>query len=134
MKAKPKTVETIDDYISEFPKDVQAILKRIRTTIRKAAPEAQEAIKYQIPTYVQNGNLVHFGAYKTHIGFYPTSKAIVKFKTELSPYAGAKGTVRFPLDKPIPYDLIGRIAKSRVQDNLTKAKAKGKKKAARKTS
>jgi uncharacterized protein YdhG (YjbR/CyaY superfamily) len=128
MKEKPKALETIDEYISAFPKDVQAILKKVRTTIRKAAPDAEEAIKYQIPTFVQNGNLVHFGAYKTHIGFYPTSKAIVKFKKELSPYAGAKGTVRFPLDKPIPFDLIGRIAKSRVQDNVAKAKAKGKKK------
>ena len=127
MKAKPKKVETIDEYISEFPKDVQAVLKRIRSTIRKAAPNAQEAIKYQIPTFVQNGNLVHFGAYKAHIGFYPTSKAVVKFKKELSPYAGGRGTVRFPLDKPIPYDLIGRIARSRVQDNM--AKAKGAKKA-----
>lgn len=122
MKERAKKVETIDEYISEFPKDVQAILKRIRTTIKKAAPDAEEAIKYQIPTFVQNGNLLHFGAYKTHIGFYPTSKAIVKFKKELSPYAGAKGTVRFPLDKPIPYDLIGRIAKSRVQDNVAKTK------------
>jgi len=128
MKEKPAKVETIDDYISEFPKDVQAILKKIRVTIRKAAPDADEAIKYQIPTFVQNGNLVHFGAYKTHIGFYPTSKAIAKFKKELSAYAGAKGTVRFPLDKPIPFDLIGRIARSRVQDNVAKAKVKGKKK------
>jgi uncharacterized protein YdhG (YjbR/CyaY superfamily) len=126
MKEKPKQVETIDEYISEFSGDVQAILKKIRAVIRKAAPDAAEAIKYQIPTFVQNGNLVHFGAYKTHIGFYPTSKAIAKFKKELSPYAGAKGTVRFPLDEPIPYDLIGRIAKSRVQDNLAKAKAKRK--------
>lgn len=128
MKEKPKTVKTIDEYISESPKDVQPILKKIRATIRKAAPEAQEAIKYQIPTFVLNGNLVHFGAYKTHIGFYPTSKAIVKFKQELSPYAGAKGTVRFPLDQPIPYELIGKIAKSRVQDNLAKAKGRVKQK------
>jgi uncharacterized protein YdhG (YjbR/CyaY superfamily) len=126
MKEKPKKVETIDEYISEFPKGVQAILKKIRAAIRRAAPDAEEAIKYQIPTFVQNGNLVHFGAYKEHIGFYPTSKAIVKFKKELSAYAGAKGTVRFPLNKPIPYDLISRIVKSRVQDNLTKAKARGK--------
>jgi uncharacterized protein YdhG (YjbR/CyaY superfamily) len=126
MKEKPKKVETIDEYISEFPRGVQAILKKIRTTIRNAAPDAEEAIKYQIPTFVQHGNLLHFGAYKTHIGFYPTSKAIVKFNKELSPYAGAKGTVRFPLDEPIPYDLIGRIAKSRVKDNLAKAKTRGK--------
>ena len=127
MKEKPKTVGTIDGYIAGYPKDVQAILQKIRTTIRMAAPDAEEAMKYQIPTFVQNGNLVHFGAYKNHIGFYPTSKAIAKFKKELSAYAGAKGTVRFPLDKPIPFGLIGKIVKSRVQDNLTKGKTKGKK-------
>jgi uncharacterized protein YdhG (YjbR/CyaY superfamily) len=127
MKEKPKTVATIDEYIAGYPKDVQAILQKIRTTIRKAAPDAAEAMKYQIPTLVQNGNLVHFGAYKNHIGFYPTSKAIAKFKKDLSAYAGAKGTVRFPLDKPIPLGLISKIVKSRVQDNLTKAKTKGKK-------
>ena len=128
MKEKLKTAETIDDYIAGFPKDVQALLKKIRTTIRKAAPDAEEAIKYQIPTFVQNGNLVHFAAYKNHVGFYPASKAIARFKKELSAYEGSKGTVRFPLDKPIPLGLIGKIVKSRVQDNLTKAKAKGKKK------
>ena len=127
MKEKSKPVATIDEYIAGYPKDVQAILQKIRTTIKKAAPDAEEAMKYQIPTFVQNGNLVHFGAYKTHIGFYPTSKAIAKFKKELSAYAGAKGTVRFPLDKPIPFGLISKIAKSRVKDNLTKAKTKGKK-------
>jgi uncharacterized protein YdhG (YjbR/CyaY superfamily) len=127
MKEKPKTVATIDEYIAGYPKDVQAILQKIRTTIRKAAPDAAEAMKYQIPTLVQNGNLVHFGAYKNHIGFYPTSKAIAKFKKDLSAYAGAKGTVRFPLDKPIPFGLISKIVKSRVQDNLTKAKTRGKK-------
>lgn len=124
---KEKAAATIDEYIAGFPKDIQAVLKKVRVTIRKAAPDAEEAIKYQIPTFVQNGNLVHFGAYKTHIGFYPTPKAITKFKKELSAYAGAKGTVTFPLDKPIPLGLISKIVKSRVQDNLTKTKAKGKK-------
>jgi uncharacterized protein YdhG (YjbR/CyaY superfamily) len=124
MKEKQATVETIDEYIAGFPQDIRALLEKIRTTIRKAAPVAEEAIKYQIPTFVQNGNLVHFAAYKHHIGFYPTSKAITKFKKELSPYAGAKGTVRFPLDKPIPFGLISRIVKSRVQDNFKKAKEK----------
>jgi uncharacterized protein YdhG (YjbR/CyaY superfamily) len=127
MQANQKPAETMDEYIAGFPKNIQTILKKIRATIRKAAPNAEEAIKYQIPTFVQNGNLVHFAAYEHHIGFYPTSKAIVKFKKELSPYEQSKGTIRFPLDKPIPLDLIGRIAKSRVQDNLTKAKAKGRK-------
>jgi uncharacterized protein YdhG (YjbR/CyaY superfamily) len=127
MQANQKPAETMDEYIAGFPKNIQTILKKIRATIRKAAPNAEEAIKYQIPTFVQNGNLVHFAAYEHHIGFYPTSKAIVKFKKELSPYEQSKGTIRFPLDKPIPLDLIGRIAKSRVQDNLRKAKAKGRK-------
>ncbi|HKP35576.1 MAG TPA: DUF1801 domain-containing protein [Pyrinomonadaceae bacterium] len=124
LKEKQKTVETIDEYIAEFPKEIQTILTKIRLTVRKAAPQAAEAIKYGIPTYVLNGNLLHFAAYKNHIGLYPTSKAIVKFKKELSPYAGAKGTVRFPLDKPIPLGLISKIVKSRVKDNLTKVKAK----------
>jgi len=126
MKEKEKTAETIDEYIAGFPKEIQTILTKIRLTVRKAAPQAAEAIKYQIPTFVQNGNLVHFAAYKHHIGFYPTSRAITKFKKELSPYAGAKGTVRFPLDKPIPLGLISKIVKSRVKDNLTKVKAKKK--------
>jgi uncharacterized protein YdhG (YjbR/CyaY superfamily) len=128
MQANQKPAETMDEYIAGFPKDIQIVLKKIRATIRKAAPDAEEAIKYQIPTFVQNGNLVHFAAYKHHIGFYPTSKAIVKFKKELAPYEQSKGTIRFPLDRPIPLGLIGRIAKSRVQDNLMKAKAKVKKK------
>ena len=126
MKEKQKTAETIDEYIAGFPKEIQTILTKIRLTVRKAAPLAAEAIKYQIPTFVQNGNLVHFAAYNHHIGFYPTSKAITKFKKELSAYAGAKGTVRFPLDKPIPLGLISKIVKSRVKDNLTKVKAKKK--------
>jgi len=126
MKEKQKTAETIDDYIAGFPKEIRTILTKIRSTIRKAAPQAEEAIKYQIPTFVQHGNLVHFAAYKHHIGFYPTSKAIVKFEKELSAYAGAKGTVRSPLDKPIPLGLISKIVKSRVRDNLAKEKAKKK--------
>ena len=117
---------TIDEYIADFPRDVQAVLQKIRTTIKKAAPGADETIKYQIPTFTLNGNLVYFGGFKTHIGFYPTSKAIAKFQKELSHYAGAKGTVRFPLDKPIPYDLITRIVKFRVRESQAKAKAKGK--------
>jgi uncharacterized protein YdhG (YjbR/CyaY superfamily) len=108
----------IDEYIAGFPDDVQTILEKIRTTIRKAAPDAEERISYQIPTFTLKGNLVHFAAFKNHIGFYPTPTGIEKFKKELSVYEGAKGSVRFPLDKPIPYDLIGRIVKFRVQENL----------------
>jgi uncharacterized protein YdhG (YjbR/CyaY superfamily) len=96
-------------------------------TIRQAAPGAEEAIKYQIPTFTLEGNLVHFGAYKKHIGFYPTPSGIEKFQNELSAYEGAKGSVKFPLDKPVPFDLISRIVAFRVQENLDKAATKGKK-------
>ena len=119
--------QTIDEYIAGFPRDVQAVLQKVRAAIKKAAPDADETIKYQIPTFTLNGNLVHFGGYKTHIGFYPTPNAIAKFQKELSRYEGAKGTVRFPLDKPIPYDLITRIVKFRVQESQATAKAKVKK-------
>jgi uncharacterized protein YdhG (YjbR/CyaY superfamily) len=122
------TAKTIDEYIAAFPKDVQEILEKVRATIHKAAPNAEETINYGIPTFTLNGNLVHFAAFKKHIGFYPTPSGIEKFKVELSGYEGAKGSVQFPLDKPIPYDLISRIVTYRVKDNLEKAAAKGKKK------
>ena len=131
MEPNKTSPTTIDDYIADFPKDIQVILKKIRATIKKAAPQAEEAIKYQMPTFVLEGNLVHFAAFKNHIGFYPVSTGIEKFKKELSVYKGAKGSVQFPLDQPVPYELIGKITKFRVQENLEKAKAKGKKKAAR---
>jgi len=120
--------KTIDEYIASSPKDVQAILKKIRATIKKAAPKAEETINYGIPTFTLNGNLVHFAGFKSHIGFYPTPSGIGKFKKELSVYEGAKGSVKFPLDKPIPYGLITRIVKFRVKENLERAEAKGKKK------
>ena len=124
-----KTVPTsIDEYIAAFPQDVQAILEKIRETIRNAAPDAEEKISYQLPTFTQKGNLVHFGAFKNHIGFYPASTGIEKFKNELSAYQWAKGSVQFPFDMPIPYSLIGRIVKFRVRENLEREKAKGKKK------
>lgn len=110
----------IDEYIEGFPKDVQKILEKIRMTIRKAAPAAEETIKYQIPTFTMKGNLVHFAAYKKHVGFYPAPKGIEKFKKEVSMYESGKGTLQFPLDKPIPYDLITRIVKFRVQEQLKK--------------
>src|SRR4051812_24654896 len=102
----------MDEYIAAFPQDIRAILEKIRSAIRKAAPNAEEAIKYQMPTFVLDGNLVHFAAYKNHIGFYPTSRAIAKFQKELSAYEHSKGTIRFRLDKPIPLGLIARIVKS----------------------
>jgi uncharacterized protein YdhG (YjbR/CyaY superfamily) len=113
VKKKVSHIE-IDQYISNFPKDVQAILKKIRGTISKAAPDATEAIKYGIPTFVLNKNLVHFAGYKRHIGFYPTPSAIEKFREELSEYENAKGSIKFPLDKPIPYDLIKKMVLFRV--------------------
>ncbi len=128
MTANKTGPKDIDEYIAGFPKEIQEILEKIRTTIRKAAPDAEEAIKYQIPTFTLKGNLVHFAAFKKHIGFYPAPGGIEKFKDELSAYEGAKGSVRFPLDKPIPYDLISDIVMFRVKDNLERAEAKGKKK------
>lgn len=115
-----KQFTTIDEYIRTFPVEVQAILEKMRQTIRKAAPEAVEAISYQMPTFKLNGNLVHFAAFKKHIGFYPTSSGIEAFKKELSPYKWAKGSVQFPLDKPIPFDLVQRIVVFRVKENLRK--------------
>jgi len=112
--------KTIDEYIKTFPSDVQSILEKMRLTIRKAAPEAVEAISYQIPTFKLNGNLVHFAAFKKHIGFYPTSSGIRAFKKQLSPYKGATGSVQFPIDKPIPYDLVKKITIFRVKESLRK--------------
>jgi uncharacterized protein YdhG (YjbR/CyaY superfamily) len=117
----------IGEYIAGFPRDVQALLEQIRMTIREAAPDAVEAIKYRMPTFTLKGNLVHFAAFKKHIGFYPAPRGIEAFKDELSVYEGAKGSVRFPLDKPIPFDLIRRIVKFRVEKDLERAEAKGKK-------
>ena len=127
MRTNQTAPKNIDEYIAGFPDDVQAILQKIRMTIRKAAPDAEEAIKYQIPTFILRGNLVHFAAYKKHIGFYPSPRGIEAFKDELSIYEGGKGTVQFPLDKPIPFALISRIVKFRVKKNLEKAVAKGRK-------
>jgi uncharacterized protein YdhG (YjbR/CyaY superfamily) len=117
---RKEQLKTIDGYIKTFPEDIQSILEKMRQTIRKAAPEAVEAISYQIPTFKLNGNLVHFAAFKKHIGFYPTSSGIEAFKKELSPYKGARGSVQFPIDKPIPYDLVKKIVIFRVKENLKK--------------
>lgn len=127
MKTDQTAPANMDQYIAGFPPDVQVILDKVRMTIRKAAPEAEETIKYQLPTFTLNGNLVHFGAFKNHIGFYPTPRGMERFKKELSVYEGAKGSVRFPLDKPIPFDLISKIVKFRVQENQERAAAKRKK-------
>ena len=122
MKSKPTAPKNIDEYIAGFPPDVQELLERIRSTIREAAPGAVEKISYQMPTFALKGNLVHFAAFKNHIGFYPAPTGIEEFQEELSVYKSAKGSVRFPLDKPIPFALIGRIVKFRVKENLERAK------------
>ena len=122
-----QAAENIDAYIAGFPKDIQQKLQDVRATIQKAAPKATEAIKYAIPTFVLNGNLVHFAAFKNHIGFYPASTGIAEFKKELSAYETGKGSVQFPLDKPLPLKLIATIVKFRVAQNLEKAEAKKKK-------
>ena len=120
--------QDIDAYIAGFPEDVQAKLEKLRATIHQAAPGAQEKISYQMPTFFLEGNLVHFAAYKNHIGFYPTPSGIEQFKDALSVYKSAKGSVQFPLDQPIPYELVGEIVAFRVDENLAKAAAKRKKK------
>ena len=126
MKPNQTAPQNIDEYIAGFPPDIQEILQKIRTTIRKAAPKAGETIKYQMPTFTLNGNLVHFAAFKRHIGFYPTPTGTREFQKELSIYKGAKGSVQFPLDRPIPFGLISKIVKFRAKENLARAKAKGK--------
>jgi uncharacterized protein YdhG (YjbR/CyaY superfamily) len=114
-----KAPKTIDQYIAGFPKDVQTILEKIRMTIRKVAPKAEESISYGIPTFKLNGPLIYFAGHKAHIGMYPMTGAVrEKFKKELSGYEGGKGTVRFPLDEPIPYGLITRIVRFKVKENL----------------
>ena len=120
------SINSIDEYIGTFPQEIQTLLEQVRATIRQAAPEAEEAIKYAMPTFVLNGNLVHFAAFKNHIGFYPVPSGIEAFKKELSVYKGAKGSVQFPLDQPMPLELISKIVKFRVDENLRKAKAKKK--------
>ena len=124
MKAKQQKPTTIDAYIADFPPDVQPLLEKVRAAIRKAAPDAEEAIKYMMPTFVQNGNLIHFAGYKNHIGLYPGSRPIETFKDELTKYETSKGTVRLPLDKPIPSGLIGKITKFCVKRNAERAAAK----------
>ena len=129
MSTNQTAPETIDEYIAGFPKEVQKVLVKVRMTIRKAAPSAEETIKYKMPTFTSNGNLVYFAAFKKHIGLYSMPRTgTEKFKKELSAYQGAKGSVKFPLDKPIPFDLIGKIVRIRVKENLERAKATAKKK------
>jgi len=118
MENNKKSFNSIDEYIATFPKDVQKTLQGLRATVRAVAPDAGEKISYGIPTFVLNGNLVHFAAYRKHIGFYPTSSGIRAFKKELSPYKTSTGTVQFPIDRPLPLELIGKIVKFRVAENI----------------
>jgi uncharacterized protein YdhG (YjbR/CyaY superfamily) len=123
MSAIPiKKPATIDEYIGEFPNEVQEILERIRITIQKAAPEAKEKISYSMPAFEQNGIIVYFAAFKKHIGLYALPSGHEAFREELSKYKSGKGSVQFPLNEPIPFDLITRIVKFRVKENIEKSK------------
>jgi uncharacterized protein YdhG (YjbR/CyaY superfamily) len=123
-----KGFTSIDEYIGSFPEETQRILKEIRAVIKAAAPDAEEKISYQMPTFFLKGNLIHFAAFKNHIGLYPTPSGTEAFKDEIAKYKGAKGSIQLPIDKPMPLKLISRIVKFRVAENLQKVKAKGKSK------
>lgn len=122
MNKPAASPETIDAYIDQFPAEVQEKLRQMRALIHEAAPQAEEKISYQLPTFYLNGNLVHFGAFKHHIGFYPAPAGIEAFKEELAVYQQSKGAVHFPLDQPIPAGLVRRIVQFRVEQNLAKKK------------
>jgi uncharacterized protein YdhG (YjbR/CyaY superfamily) len=132
MPTNRSAAKNVDEYIAGFPGDVQEILEKIRTTIRKAAPGAEEKISYQIPTFTLNGSyFIYFAGFKNHVSIYPAPRGSEEFKEELSAYEGGKGTVRFPLDKPIPFDLIRRIVKFKVKESLERAKTKVRKRSLR---
>jgi len=122
--ATPKSqFKTMDEYIAKFPRNVRDVLEELRQVIRESAPKAEETMSYGIPTFDLSGrHLVHFAAYKSHVGFYPTSSGIKAFKKELSPFKTSTGAVQFPLDKPIPFDLVKKIVKFRVKENESKKK------------
>ncbi len=129
MESNQIRFNSIEEYIATFPEEIQEMLQELRATIQAAAPVAEEKISYQMPTFFLNGNLVHFAAYKNHIGFYPAPSGIEAFKAELSVYKGAKGSVQFPIDKPLPLELVTKIVKFRAAENLRKVGIKsGKKK------
>jgi uncharacterized protein YdhG (YjbR/CyaY superfamily) len=124
MESNKAGFHSIDEYIATFPEDIQKILEELRGTIKAAAPDAEEKISYQMPTFALKGNLVHFAAFKNHIGFYPTPSGIQAFERELSVYESAKGSVQFPIDQPLPLELISKIVKFRVAENLRNAEIK----------
>jgi uncharacterized protein YdhG (YjbR/CyaY superfamily) len=128
MESNNNLAGSIDEYISAFPDDVQKILQEVRAVIKSEAPDAKEMINYGMPTFQLHGNLVHFAAFKKHLGFYPTPSGIEAFQAELAPYVSAKGSVQFPLDQPIPYDLIRRITAYRVKETMATANTRGRKK------
>lgn len=127
MDSQRAGFRSTDEYIATFPEDVQAQLQVIRATIRAAAPDAEERISYAMPAFALKGNLVYFAALKNHIGLYPMPSAIEAFQSELSPYISTKGALRFPISQPLPMDLISRIVKFRVAENLARAEAKAQK-------
>jgi len=124
MKSPP--AESIDAYIADFPEDIRKILKTIRATIRKAAPKAEETIKYAMPTFTLDGNLIHFAAFQKHIGLYPAPTGVQGWDEALAPYAAGKGSLQLPLDKPIPLTLISKIVKFNAKRNAEKVKVKKK--------
>lgn len=126
MEGKKKAYESIDEYILTCPPEVREILKKLKKVIKESAPGAEEKISYRMPAFALHGNLVFFAAFKNHIGFFPTASGVAAFKDELTDYTTSKGTVRFPLDKPLPYELISRIVKFRVAENIKKAEGKPK--------
>ena len=127
MDSKKVGFTSIDEYIATFPKEIQKILEELRATIKASAPDAEEKISYQMPTFYLKGNLIHFAAFKNHIGVYPSPSGTQAFKRELSIYQGAKGSIKFPIDEPLPLELVRKIVKFRVAENLKKAETKQKK-------
>ena len=127
MERTKADFRSIDEYIATFPENIQALLETVRATIKAAAPDAEERISYQMPAFVLNGNLVYFAAWKKHIGLYPAPSGLEAFKEELSRYEGSKGAVKFPIDQPLPLDLISKIVRYRVAENLDRAAAKSRK-------
>jgi uncharacterized protein YdhG (YjbR/CyaY superfamily) len=126
MKATSTKFKTVDEYLSALPANTKGILEAVRKTIKQAAPQAEELISYNMPAFTLHGRLVYYAAFKNHVGFYPVSSAIKAFQKELSDYKTSKGTIQFPIERPIPYGVITKIVKFRVRENLEKAKVKKK--------
>ncbi len=124
MEENRNVFKSIDEYILQFSPEVQEILQALRSVIKESAPDAEEKMSWRMPTFALHGNLVHFAAHKRHIGFYPGPSGIDAFKHKLSEYKGSKGAVQFPIEKPLPYELISEIVKFRVAENITKAESK----------